>query len=402
MKRPNPNQFYRITLDQAISFYWYGMINVSGLLFFAVNIYRKQGQTLRIENIPAFCEMLGISQRAFYKAKAALVNTGFLEEEIYGAVGLKSVPLYDEQSCSQDEQSCSQDEQSCSQDEQSCSQDEQSCIATIDKPPEDKHSSDSSDIYSDIYSDIFQNSLSDPEEEKTPLTNESTAVVQSDLERENFSIKKAEQGDLGGCPHEPLLQEEEKEQEEVKPKLENKQELNHPAYSLKNDSPRSAPTNQSEVKKGFGARSTKKVLNTTKSTNELRQKYDNRGFPRLIEKLYEEGLEESKHNEFIDYVIKRFKEMPKYPSYPDALAIKRFGEFMNDFLDYCEKKNYVEKCRASYLVAEEDEPKPVEVEVIDPNKPQKSMKQIAAEIRRARDEKLRLEAEKSKGEQNNG
>ena len=62
-----------------------------GYLYHLILAHRKPGWIWRIENVSQFCKDWKINRRTFYRAKAALINEGRIEEEIFGAIKLKVI-----------------------------------------------------------------------------------------------------------------------------------------------------------------------------------------------------------------------------------------------------------------------------------------------------------------------
>ncbi|MEM9136597.1 MAG: hypothetical protein AAGB01_04520 [Cyanobacteria bacterium P01_F01_bin.42] len=63
----------------------------TGYLYHLILAHRKPGWVWRIENVSKFCKDWGFARRTFYRAKAALVALGIIEEEIIGAIELKVI-----------------------------------------------------------------------------------------------------------------------------------------------------------------------------------------------------------------------------------------------------------------------------------------------------------------------
>jgi len=55
---PKPNQHYRLSLDKAIQDYKDGIITATGLVYYAVGIFRAPGQKFRVRDIDNFCTEL--------------------------------------------------------------------------------------------------------------------------------------------------------------------------------------------------------------------------------------------------------------------------------------------------------------------------------------------------------
>jgi hypothetical protein len=139
--------FYKLTPLEAITWYREDMLSVKGLIYAFLAAKRKPGSKLIINSVKQFCSELGISERAFYKAKAQLAAAGKMHIEIAGRLAMwlsSSLPEEDflssttEQTCSGTEQTCSGEnqginitEQTCSGTEQTCSGIEQTCSDSL-------------------------------------------------------------------------------------------------------------------------------------------------------------------------------------------------------------------------------------------------------------------------------
>src|SRR4028119_1556935 len=88
MTQPKETQHYRLSLEKAKQDYRDGIITATGLVYYTVGIYRKQGQKLRVKDIDGFCEQIGINRSAFYKAISKLKTKGRLNWEAIGGVDL--------------------------------------------------------------------------------------------------------------------------------------------------------------------------------------------------------------------------------------------------------------------------------------------------------------------------
>ena len=66
-----------------------GQYTPQGYLYHLILAHRKPGWVWRIENVSQFCKDWDINRRTFYRAKAALIDKGRIEEEIFGAIELK-------------------------------------------------------------------------------------------------------------------------------------------------------------------------------------------------------------------------------------------------------------------------------------------------------------------------
>ncbi len=88
MNQPKPNQHYRLSLEKAKKDYEDGIITATGLVYYAVGIYRKPGQKLRVKDIDAFCSEIGINRATFYRAISKLKAKNRLEWEAIAGVDL--------------------------------------------------------------------------------------------------------------------------------------------------------------------------------------------------------------------------------------------------------------------------------------------------------------------------
>ncbi len=338
---PKQNQHCRLELNELISDYQMGYLTATGLLRYAVKVYRQDGHKLYIPSIDDFCEKLTLSKRSFFRAKANLVTHGHLEEEIFGSIALTTVgslnAIPDTSSDNIGTQSA-----------RSGTDDATPGTPTPLEPLQDKGSSNPPDISQSV----SQLSLSDLREE--PLTVESTKVVgaeNSGGERENFFSKKeiSEASEEKSAP--PEIEQDLNSSGQLLSK--NTLTQNVTALSLSKDQePRLKPKDSPSRGKGFGAR----------SINEIKKKYPDE-FPRLTAKLRQEGFPEEKFQDFKDYTVNSFKTMPKYPSSPDGLAMKRFSALMGDYLKDLEKKDFI---AAAIEASKQQQAKPVEA--LDPEK----------------------------------
>ena len=78
----NPNQECRLELHELIDDYQQGYLTVTGLLKYAINIYRDGSPDFKIHDLDAFCKMLGITKRSFYKARKRLIANGSISPGI--------------------------------------------------------------------------------------------------------------------------------------------------------------------------------------------------------------------------------------------------------------------------------------------------------------------------------
>ncbi|NEP59022.1 MAG: hypothetical protein F6K31_18700 [Symploca sp. SIO2G7] len=67
-----------------------GQYTPKGYLYHLILAHRKPGWIWRIDNVSEFCREWGFARRTFYRAKAALIEEGLIEEEIFGAIELKA------------------------------------------------------------------------------------------------------------------------------------------------------------------------------------------------------------------------------------------------------------------------------------------------------------------------
>ena len=173
---PKPSQHSRLTLSEAIAQYHDGLLTAAGLLYHAIRNYRKDGQTFRITNVSDFCQKIEISRRAFYKAKAKLIDSGYLEEEIFGTLDLvvtnRSQVRTNGNTC---HQPCTESEQSCTESEQSCTGSARLVTLTPLEASQDKGSEAPSDIYQ-----LNINSLSDSEREENSVSQNSFPTQESE------------------------------------------------------------------------------------------------------------------------------------------------------------------------------------------------------------------------------
>ncbi len=88
MDSPKPNQHFRISLEQAKRDYQDGIITAAGLIYYAIGIYRKPGDKLKIPNVDSFCQLLGIASSTFYKVVSKLRVQGRLNWEATDGVNV--------------------------------------------------------------------------------------------------------------------------------------------------------------------------------------------------------------------------------------------------------------------------------------------------------------------------
>jgi len=155
---PKPNQHLRLTLNEVIDQYQKKLIKATTLVYYAVKIYRQDGQKLRVKDVNAFCQRLGINRSTFYKAVKNLeeANVGFRSAPSDGAtLWIEESPLGDTESPLGDTESPLGDTESPLGDTESPLGENETS-----KPSPDKASSSSSNIYQ-----ISINSLSEEERE---------------------------------------------------------------------------------------------------------------------------------------------------------------------------------------------------------------------------------------------
>jgi hypothetical protein len=85
---PKPNQHYRLSLDKAIQDYKDGIITATGLVYYAVGIFRAPGQKFRVRDIDNFCTELGINRATFYRAISKLKTKCRLDWEAIAGLDL--------------------------------------------------------------------------------------------------------------------------------------------------------------------------------------------------------------------------------------------------------------------------------------------------------------------------
>ncbi|NET31375.1 MAG: hypothetical protein F6K19_05155 [Cyanothece sp. SIO1E1] len=66
-----------------------GHYTAKGYLYHLLLAHKKAGWWFRVNSVSDFCKKWGINRRTFYKAKAALIIDGKLEESIMGAIDLR-------------------------------------------------------------------------------------------------------------------------------------------------------------------------------------------------------------------------------------------------------------------------------------------------------------------------
>lgn len=181
MKKPTPNQHYRLSLEKAKQDYRDGILTATGLVYYAIGIYRAPGQKLRVADIDEFCAHLGINRATFYRAISKLKTKNRIDWEGVGGVdvwivnpsvtqlhaGQEVSQLCESQSqdCKTQLQGCETESQDCKTQLQGCETESRGCDKDPLELPFCKGSGNSSDNISDIYQ-IFLNSLSKSESER--------------------------------------------------------------------------------------------------------------------------------------------------------------------------------------------------------------------------------------------
>ena len=62
---------------------------LKGYLYHLLLAHRSPGKPWKIEHVPDFCQRWALSERQFYKAKAALVAEDLIEETNLGGSGVE-------------------------------------------------------------------------------------------------------------------------------------------------------------------------------------------------------------------------------------------------------------------------------------------------------------------------
>lgn len=172
MKNPNPKQHYRLSLEKAKQDYRDGILTATGLVYYAIGIYRAPGQKLRVSDVEEFCDRLNINRATFYRAISKLKSRDRIDWEAIGGVDVwivtsKVTQLHTVQEVSQNCEIKSQNCETELQDSEIKSQDGESLLPNgeIELPDGDnealellfcKDSSDSSDNLSNRSSNSFQ------------------------------------------------------------------------------------------------------------------------------------------------------------------------------------------------------------------------------------------------------
>ncbi|MEP0910871.1 hypothetical protein NDI45_08070 [Leptolyngbya sp. GB1-A1] len=79
---------YEMRYETLYRDYKAGFISAAGYLYYYIKTQRRDGWKLRIKSVSQFCKKLRIGRSTFYKAKAALIAGGWLQEEIIGSLDL--------------------------------------------------------------------------------------------------------------------------------------------------------------------------------------------------------------------------------------------------------------------------------------------------------------------------
>jgi hypothetical protein len=85
---PKQPPHYRMTSEMARWGFEHGMNTVKGYLYYLIKSSRKDGHKFRVKSVKAFCEELGISTSAYYKAIAELKAEGLIDFEVHGSMDL--------------------------------------------------------------------------------------------------------------------------------------------------------------------------------------------------------------------------------------------------------------------------------------------------------------------------
>jgi len=88
MKNPSPKQHYRLSLEKAKQDYADGILTATGLIYYAIGIYRAPGQKLRVSDIDQFCDRLDLNRATFYRAISKLKAKNRINWEAVGGVDL--------------------------------------------------------------------------------------------------------------------------------------------------------------------------------------------------------------------------------------------------------------------------------------------------------------------------
>jgi hypothetical protein len=157
------DQFYKLTLADAISKYQAGDLTAKGLVHFYILIKCKPEWKIRLEP-EKVCKELGIQKTAFYNAISRLRSEGSIEWEAPKGILVSLSISSTFRECGID--SAIAESQSAIAESQSAIAESQSAIAESksQKPSSDKGCSDSPDLLLDSYQ-IFFSSLSDSERE---------------------------------------------------------------------------------------------------------------------------------------------------------------------------------------------------------------------------------------------
>ena len=149
---------------------------------------------------------------------------------------------------------------------------------------------------------------------------------------------------------------------------------------------RPKPKSSSSGGKGFGGRSINEILNSHTRIPRAR---------RELREFYSFGKEDC--DEFEKFAESKAKKYREEVVILDSWVLSMLESMVAEYRVWKQKKDYAQRVRASYVAQEQKiESEPEQIEESDSQKPQRSMKEIAAEIRRKRDEEL------AKKQQNKG
>lgn len=98
LRETTSSSFFRLTYADVIQDFKEKRITVKGLLYYIVKTTRKDGHKFRIKDVSEFCEQLGISRAAYYKA---LKSDPLLRFDAIGEMDLwiestNAIPLHDD------------------------------------------------------------------------------------------------------------------------------------------------------------------------------------------------------------------------------------------------------------------------------------------------------------------
>ena len=301
---PKSRQHCRLELQELINDYQTGFLTATGLLKYAIKVYRQNGHKLYIPSIDDFCKKLNLSKRSFFRAKANLVTLGQLEEEIFGSIALTIVGT---ESATSGSQSATSGSQSATSGTESAT----SGTTTLPNP------SNSNSFDNPSYGKQLVNiSLSDLEEENGQLNTESTKSAGSDSEeRENFSDFENQESKLNESLSKNVSSSNGSLSFAKKPKSKNTK----PVISSKG--------------KGFGSRCSTNELPKDSLSSELKQLTDLYCLPETVRALKRiKDFPFDEYEGFLKYARERIDEMPKYPTCPDAVVVSKLESYTADYL----------------------------------------------------------------------